>query len=164
MQYNRLGNTGLVVSRIAFGAMTFGSGTFNGFTFSVNGPAADQMVGKLLEAGVNFFDTAASYAEGQSEQVLGKALGTRRKEVVLTTKQFWRMGEGVLNAGLSYRKVIEACHESLRRLGTDYIDLYLMHSFDPHTPFEETARALDHLQQSGKIRYAGFSNFYAWQA
>jgi aryl-alcohol dehydrogenase-like predicted oxidoreductase len=116
-----------------------------------------------MEAGVNLFDTADIYSFGKSEEVLGQALGARRKDVVLATKGFVRLEPGTNKGGLSRRHLIEACEASLRRLGTDYIDLYQAHNFDALTPLDETLRAFDDLTSSGKIRYAGCSNYSGWQ-
>jgi aryl-alcohol dehydrogenase-like predicted oxidoreductase len=163
MQYNQFGNSGLVVSRMAFGAMTFGDYDFGGFKSNVGESEAREMVARALDAGINFFDTANMYAAGQSEEILGKALGQRRQDVVLVTKCFFRTAPAVVHGGLSRRHILDACEASLRRLGTDYIDLYLLHNYDFITPLEETARALDDLQRSGKVRYVGVSNFFDWQ-
>ncbi|MCB9756396.1 MAG: aldo/keto reductase [Myxococcales bacterium] len=164
MQYTQFGRSGLVVSRMTFGAMTFGHLDYNGFQSNVGPKLAREMVARALAAGVNVFDTADMYSAGQSETILGQALGRRRRDVVLSTKVYFRTGEAVLHAGLSRRHIIDACESSLRRLGTDFIDLYLLHNFDPLTPLEETARALEDLQRQGKIRYAGHSNLAAWQS
>jgi aryl-alcohol dehydrogenase-like predicted oxidoreductase len=165
MQYARLGNTGLIISRLAFGAMTFGQGS--GAMASVAKTAqdeADALVHRSLDAGINFFDTADMYADGQSEVMLGKALGRRRPEVVISTKTGFRCGEALIHAGASYGYILAAAEASLRRLGTDYIDLFSIHKPDPFTGFEETARALDNLVQRGLVRYVGYSNLSAWQA
>jgi aryl-alcohol dehydrogenase-like predicted oxidoreductase len=163
MQYQMFGNTGLVVSRLAFGAMTFGSGNLPAI-YKVGQDEAAGLVDRALDAGVNFFDTADAYAEGHSERMLGKILGARRTSVVLATKVGMRTGPGLLETGLSRRHIMAACDASLERLGTDYIDLYIVHRFDPVTPIEETLQALDDLVRTGKVRYAGFSNWSAWQA
>jgi aryl-alcohol dehydrogenase-like predicted oxidoreductase len=165
MQYARLGDTGLVVSRLAFGAMTFGTsqGPFAAVS-KVSPELADQIVGKTLEAGVNFFNTADGYTGGQSEEILGKTLGARRKDVVISTKVGFRTGEALLHQGLSRQHIFASAEGSLRRLGTDYIDVYLVHRVDPLTPVEETAGALDDLVRQGKVRYIGFSNWPAWMA
>jgi aryl-alcohol dehydrogenase-like predicted oxidoreductase len=165
MQYSRLGNTGLVVSRLAFGAMTFGTskGMFAAIS-KVDQTLADQLIGKCIDAGVNHFNTANVYTEGQSETMLGKALGSRRKDVVISTKAGFRTGPALINQGLSRHHLQAACEDSLKRLGTDYIDVYLVHRPDPHTPIEETVEALDALVQQGKVRYVGFSNWSAWAA
>jgi len=165
MQYTRMGNTGLVVSRMAFGAMTFGSssGIFASVS-KVGKSLADEMVGKVLDAGINFFNSADVYTEGQSEEMLGKALGSKRKDVVIATKAGFRSGPALIHQGLSRHHLMEAAEASLRRLGTDYIDVYLVHRFDQHTPVEETVEALDALVKQGKVRYVGFSNWPAWLA
>jgi aryl-alcohol dehydrogenase-like predicted oxidoreductase len=125
--------------------------------------SADSLIGRVLDAGVNFIDTADIYSEGASEKMLGRALGEKRKDVVLATKVFGRMGPGPNDAGLSRGHIFKAVEDSLTRLGTDYIDLYQIHGFDPLTPLEETLRALDDLVRSGKVRYLGCSNLAAWQ-
>jgi aryl-alcohol dehydrogenase-like predicted oxidoreductase len=166
MQYNRLGDTGLIVSRLAFGAMTFGSakGTVFEAISKVDQKLANELVAKALDAGINHFNTADVYTDGQSEEFLAKALGDRRKDVVISTKVGFRSGEALIHQGLSRRHILDAAEGSLRRLATDYIDVYLVHKFDPHTPVEETAEALDSLVRSGKVRYIGFSNWPAWLA
>ncbi len=165
MQYTRLGNTGLIVSRLCFGTMTFGQGE-GAFAnvYKVDQTTAKQMVDKVLETGINFFDTADGYADGQSEVMLGWALNGRRKDVVIATKVGFRTGAALNQAGLSKRHIIASCEASLKRLGTDYIDLYQVHRFDPFTPIEETLEALDFLVRAGMVRYLGFSNWTAWQA
>jgi aryl-alcohol dehydrogenase-like predicted oxidoreductase len=165
MQYARLGNSGLIVSRLAFGVMTFGhdEGPM-GAVWKTGQQEADALVQRSLDAGINFFDTADSYAGGQSEIMLGKALGTRRKDIVLSTKIGFRSGSPLTQAGSSMRHIVNSAEECLKRLNTDYIDLLSIHRFDVHTPFEESARALDNLVTRGLVRYAGFSNFTAWQA
>ncbi len=163
MQYARLGDTGLVVSRLAFGAMTFGSGKFP-TVYKVGRDDAHALVERALAAGVNFFDTADGYADGQSETMLGEALRARRKEVVISTKVGMRVGSAVVQSGLSRRHVLASCEASLRRLGTDYIDVYIVHRFDRFTPLEETLSALDDVVRRGMVRYVGFSNWSAWQA
>jgi len=125
--------------------------------------AANNLVARVLDAGINFFDTANVYSEGESEKMLGKALGKRRQEVVVATKVRSRMGPGTNEVGLSRGHIMQAVEASLTRLGTDYIDLYQIHGFDPITPLEETMRALDDLMHSGKVRYIGCSNLAAWQ-
>ncbi len=165
MQYTTLGHTGLVVSRLAFGAMTFGTGQLvPGVTNNIDQAGADQMVGRVLDAGLNWFDTADAYTNGESEIILGKALGNRRHEVVIATKVGFRLGDAITDTGLSYRHIIASAEGSLKRLGTDYIDLYQLHIPDPLTPLEETVRALDDLVRRGLVRYIGFSNFPAWKA
>lgn len=164
MQYQRLGNTGLVVSRLAFGAMTFTMGNMaNAAIFKVGAELADQLVGQALDAGVNLFDTADVYAAGESERILGQALKSRRKDAIITTKCGSRLGRDVNDAGLSRRHIMSAVDASLERLGTDYIDLYVIHRDDPFTPMEETLVALHDIVKSGKVRYLGFSNWSAWR-
>jgi aryl-alcohol dehydrogenase-like predicted oxidoreductase len=165
MQYQRLGNSGLIVSRMAFGAMTFGQseGLFAAIS-KVGQDLADQLVGRVLDAGVNFFNTADVYTEGQSETMLGKALGARRKDAIIATKVGFRTGPALTDQGLSRHHILASAEASLRRLGTDYIDVYLVHRVDRHTPVEETLEALDALVKSGKVRHAGFSNWPAWMA
>jgi aryl-alcohol dehydrogenase-like predicted oxidoreductase len=124
---------------------------------------ADTLVGMALEAGINFFDTADVYSEGLAEQMLGKALGSKRKDVIVATKVRGRTGAGPNEVGLSRHHIIEGCNASLKRLGTDWIDLYQVHSFDDRTPLEETLKALDDLVHLGKVRYIGCSNFAGWQ-
>jgi len=166
MQYNRLGNTGLIVSRLAFGAMTFGSakGTVFEAVSKVDQALANEIVARALDSGINHFNTADVYTGGQSEEFLGKALGNRRKDVVISTKVGFRSADALLHQGLSRHHILASVDGSLRRLGTDYIDIYLVHRFDAHTPVEETAEALDAVVRSGKVRYIGFSNWPAWLA
>ncbi len=163
MQYTRLGNSGLVVSRLAFGVMTFGTGNMPAI-YKVDDANARALVDRALEAGINFFDTADVYAAGESERMLGRVLGKRRKDVVISTKVGLRTGEALVHTGLSRRHLLASCEASLERLGTDYLDLYIVHRFDPHTPLEETLEALDQLVRAGKVRYVGYSNWTAWQA
>jgi aryl-alcohol dehydrogenase-like predicted oxidoreductase len=164
MKYTTLGHSGLIVSRLSFGAMTFGTGEFHGFKFTVDQPGANAMISRALEAGVNFFDTADMYANGQSEEILGRALGQRRKDVVIATKVAARMSNALINAGISYHHIMAAAEASLKRLGTDYIDLYYLHFDDRITPLEEMLRALENLVHRGLVRYVGFSNFPVWRA
>lgn len=163
MKYQQLGQSGLVVSRIGFGAMTFGQHEYRGFRANVGEREAREMVARALDSGINLFDTADVYAGGQSEEILGRALVGHRDDVVICTKAFFRSGTAVMRAGSSRRHLLSACEASLRRLGTDHVDLMLVHNFDPLTPLEETARALDDLQRQGKVRYTGVSNFHGWQ-
>lgn len=166
MQYNRMGNTGLIVSRLAFGAMTFGSakGTIFEAISKVDQALANELVARALDSGINHFNTADVYTGGQSEEFLARALGSRRKDVVISTKVGFRSGPALVEQGLSRHHIIASAEGSLKRLGTDYIDVYLVHRLDSHTPVEETADALDSLVRSGKVRYVGFSNWPAWLA
>jgi len=143
--------------------MTFGGRGYWTGIGQVQQKEADALVNGAIEGGINFFDTADVYSEGWSEEILAKALGSRRKDIVLATKVRGRTGPGPNDVGLSRRHIVESCEGSLRRLNTDYIDLYQVHSFDPRTPLEETLRALDDLVRQGKVRYIGVSNFTGWQ-
>jgi aryl-alcohol dehydrogenase-like predicted oxidoreductase len=164
MQYTMLGNTGLIVSRLAFGAMTFTSGNRAlGAIYKTDASTATTLVGRALDAGVNFFDTADGYAGGQSEEILGEALKSRRSEVVLATKVGFRTGEPLIRAGLTRRHIHWSIDQSLKRLQTDWIDVYVVHREDRHTPLEETLAALDAVVRSGKVRYLAFSNWSAWK-
>ena len=163
MKTRFLGNTGVRVSELCFGAMTFGGKGYWANIGLVGQKEADDLVNIAIDGGINFFDTADVYSEGMSELLLGKALGTRRNSVVLATKVRGRTGSGPNDVGLSRRHIIDSCNTSLKRLGTDYIDLYQVHSFDPRTPLEETLRTLDDLVREGKVRYVGASNFAGWQ-
>lgn len=164
MKYAKLGNTGLMVSKLSMGTMTFGSDPSIPSVFKVSQEDAEAMVHKALDAGINFFDTADGYSAGQSEEILGKILDKRRQDVVIATKVGFRTGTPVTQAGLSRRHILFSCERSLKRLNTDYIDLYLVHKEDPYTPLEETLEALNYLVQSGKVRYIGFSNWSVWKS
>jgi len=144
--------------------MTFGKDPSVASVYKVNIENARVMVDIAIEAGVNFFDTADGYAGGQSEEILGQVLGKRRHNIVLATKVGFRSGDPVIQAGLSRRHILFSCEQSLKRLGTDYIDLYILHKEDPYTSIEESIRALDDLVRAGKVRYIGFSNWPAWRA
>jgi aryl-alcohol dehydrogenase-like predicted oxidoreductase len=162
MEYRVLGRSGLKVSVFSFGAMTFGgSGMFAsvGNTQSVD---AKSQIDMCLEAGVNLFDTADVYSDGRSEQLLSEALGSRRSQVLIATKFLGQTGPGVNDLGASRRHIINASEASLKRLKTDYIDLYQLHNQDLITPPEETLRALDDLVRAGKVRYVGSSNHSGW--
>ena len=163
MKYKQLGRTGVLVSELCFGTMTFGGRGFWNVIGQLPQNAADDLVARVLDAGINFIDTANIYSEGESEIILGKALGKRRKDVVLATKVHGRTGPGPNETGLSRVHIMQAIEDSLARLGTDYIDLYQIHGYDAVTPIEETLRALDDLVHSGKVRYIGCSNQAAWQ-
>jgi aryl-alcohol dehydrogenase-like predicted oxidoreductase len=164
MKYRLLADTGVFVSELCLGAMTFGG---RGQMWEVIGgldqPAVDAIVHRSLDAGINFIDTADVYSAGESETMVGKALSGRRHDVVLATKVRGRMGRGPNQVGLSRLHIVEAVDASLKRLGTDYIDLYQVHRFDTLTNVEDTLRALDDLVHAGKVRYIGCSNFAAWQ-
>jgi aryl-alcohol dehydrogenase-like predicted oxidoreductase len=165
MQYTTLGNTGLPVSRLAFGAMTFTQGNQNiAAIYKVGAALADELVGQALDAGVNFFDTADQYAGGESERLLGQALARRRDQAIIATKVGFRAGDGLAQAGLTRRHILWSVDKSLARLGTDWIDVYIVHKEDPYTPLEETVAALDAVVRAGKVRYLGFSNWSAWKA
>lgn len=161
MELRNLGGGGVKASALTLGTMTFGHGGDN-LMGQVDGSGARAMVDAALEAGVNLFDTADAYSSGQSEEILGEALGDRRQEVLIATKVNGRMGPGPNDTGQSRKHVLEACEASLRRLKTDYIDLYQVHTIDETTPIEETLRALDDLVREGKVRYIGCSNYSAW--
>jgi len=163
MKMRFLGKSGLKVSELCFGTMTFGGRGYWTIVGQIDQKQADILTNTALEAGVNFFDTADVYSLGWAEEILGKALGNRRKDVILATKVRGRMGPGPNEVGLSRHHILEGCNASLKRLGTDYIDLYQVHSFDFTTPLEETLRALDDLVRQGKVRYIGCSNFPGWQ-
>jgi aryl-alcohol dehydrogenase-like predicted oxidoreductase len=164
MRYSTFGRTGLFVSELCFGAMTFGGKS--GIWEKIGNTAqqeADRLIGLALDAGINFFDTADVYSEGDSERILGKALGSRRKDIVLASKVRGRMGPGPNDVGLSRVHIMASIDESLRRLGTDWLDLYQIHGYDPLTPLDETLRALDDVVRAGKVRCVGCSNLAAWQ-
>ena len=164
MKYATLGNTGLVVSRLAFGAMTFTAGNQSiPSIFKVGAESARALVARALEAGVNFFDTADGYAGGESETLLGAALREKRNEVVIATKVGFRTGETLTQSGLSRRHILWSIDQSLERLGTDWVDVYIAHREDPFTPLEETLAAFDTVVRAGKVRYLGFSNWSAWR-
>jgi aryl-alcohol dehydrogenase-like predicted oxidoreductase len=164
MKYRQLADTGVFVSELCLGTMTFGgTGRIWEAIGGIDQAAVDAIVGRALDAGINFIDTANVYAAGESETMLGKALGSRRASVVLATKVRGRMGPGANQVGLSRLHIKEAIDASLTRLGTDYVDLYQIHRFDALTNIEDTLRALDDLVHAGKVRYIGCSNLAAWQ-
>jgi aryl-alcohol dehydrogenase-like predicted oxidoreductase len=163
MEYRQLGRSGLRVSTLTLGTMTFGGGGKFANVGSTDVDGARRQVDMCLDAGVNLIDTADVYSDGASEEILGQALAGRRDRVLLATKARMAMGDGPNDAGLSRHHLIRACEASLRRLGTDHIDLYQVHEWDGQTPLEETLEALDDLQRAGKIRYAGCSNYAGWQ-
>lgn len=155
MEYRRLGKSGLKVSEICLGTMTFGHGT--------DETESEKMVDLALDAGVNFFDTANSYGEGESEVILGKALKGRRRDAIIATKFFNPMGKGPNDSGMSRVHIMQAIDDSLRRLQMDYVDIYYIHHVDTQTPLDEMLRALDDLVRQGKVRYTACSNYQAWR-
>lgn len=163
MEYRQLGNSGLRVPVLSFGTATFGGGSefFRAWGNS-DVAAARRLVDLCLDAGANLFDTADVYSRGASEEILGQALEGRRDKVLISTKATFRMGDGPNNVGSSRFHLLRECEASLRRLKTDYIDIYNLHGFDAQTSLDETLRTLDDLVQSGKVRYIGCSNFSGW--
>jgi len=163
MEFRQLGKSGLKVPALSFGTGTFGGGTefFKAWGAS-DVVEATRLVDVCLEAGVNLFDTADIYSNGLSETILGKAIAGRRDKVLISTKATFRMGDGPNDLGSSRHHLITACDASLRRLGTDYIDIYHLHGFDALTPVEEVLSTLDNLIKSGKVRYIACSNFSGW--
>jgi len=163
MQYTNLGATGMTVSRICLGCMSYGNPQWRPWV--LDEAAAQPFFRHALDNGINFFDTSNMYSLGVSEEITGRALRSMAKldEVVIATKVFFPMNDAPNMRGLSRKNITQACEASLRRLGIETIDLYQIHRFDPSTPMEETAAALDHLVTSGKVRYIGASSGYAWQ-
>ena len=165
MQYTTLGHSGLKISRIALGCMSFGD-TARGFNeWALDDSAGEPLFRQAVELGITFWDTANAYGYGTSEEIVGRAISkyTRREDVVLATKVFFKMHDGPGGSGLSRRAILEQLDDSLRRLGTDYVDLYQIHRFDPETPVEETMEALHDVVKAGKARYIGASSMRAWQ-
>ncbi len=163
MQYLALGQTGLKVSRICLGMMTYGSKQWRDWVLDEE--TGRPIIRRALELGINFFDTANVYSDGVSEEITGRALRdfAKRDEVIIATKVFFPMGQKPNQGGLSRKHILAAIDDSLRRLGTDYVDLYQIHRFDPHTPIAETLEALHDVVKAGKARYLGASSMYAWQ-
>jgi aryl-alcohol dehydrogenase (NADP+) len=163
MEYVRLGNTGLKVSRLCLGCMTYGSSKWRPWVLDEEPSRA--FIKRAIEQGINFFDTADMYSNGASEEVLGRALKdyAKRHEVVIATKVFHEMGDRPNDRGLSRKHIFDAIDASLRRLGTDHVDLYQIHRWDHETPIEETLAALDDVVRAGKVRYVGASSMFAWQ-
>ena len=161
MKYRPLANTGVFVSELCLGAMTFGSQWE--MIGALDQKEADELVHRSLDEGVNFFDTADVYSSGESEEILGRSLKSKRHDVVIATKVRGRMGPGANQVGLSRLHIMQAVEASLKRLGTDYIDLYQIHRSDPETDIEETLIALTDLVRAGKVRYIGCSNMEAWE-
>ena len=163
MKYVNLGRTGLRVSRICLGTMTFGSPAWRSWVLSEED--SRPFLKSALEFGINFFDTADMYSIGVSEEIVGRAIRdfTKREQVVIATKAFFPMGDSPNDRGLSRKHLFDAIDASLGRLGTDYVDLYQIHRFDPHTPIDETLETLNDIVRAGKTRYIGASSMYAWQ-
>jgi aryl-alcohol dehydrogenase-like predicted oxidoreductase len=165
MEYHKLGSTGADVSKICLGCMSFGDPQRGGHPWSLNEEAATPIIRQAIDAGINFFDTANVYSDGTSEEIVGKVLAehTNRDEIVLATKVHGAMRRGPNGWGLSRKAIMSEIDSSLRRLRTDYVDLYQIHRFDTRTPIEETLEALHDLVKAGKVRYIGASSMYAWQ-
>ncbi len=166
MKYNLLGNTGLRVSELCLGTMTFGGKGYWTAIGTLPQDGVDELVKRSVDAGINFIDTANVYSEGLSEQMTGQAihnLGLNRYDLVIATKVRGRMSDGPNGSGLTRKHIMQQVDESLKRLNTDYIDLYQIHGYDPLTPLQETIWTLDDLVKSGKVRYIGCSNLAAWQ-
>ncbi|TRM10658.1 aldo/keto reductase [Lentibacillus cibarius] len=165
MDYVKLGNTGLDVSRICLGTMSFGEAARWYHKWVLDEEKSRPIIKKALELGINFFDTANMYADGTSEEFLGRALKdfANRDEIVLATKVYYQMHDGPNGSGLSRKAIMSEIDKSLSRLGTDYVDLYIIHRWDEHTPIEETMEALHDVVKSGKARYIGASSMSAWQ-
>jgi aryl-alcohol dehydrogenase-like predicted oxidoreductase len=163
MEYRALGRSGLRVSVLTMGTMTFGGTGAFADVGSTDVEEAERQVDICLDAGVNLIDTADVYSSGLAEEILGQVLRGRRDRVLVATKVRMGMGRGPNDSGLSRHHIISGCEASLRRLGTDHIDLYQVHEWDGQTPLEETLHALDHLVRSGKVRYVGVSNYTSWQ-
>jgi aryl-alcohol dehydrogenase-like predicted oxidoreductase len=165
MDYINLGKTGLKVSPLTLGCMTFGIPERGTHPWTLGEAESRPIIQRAVELGINFFDTANSYSDGTSEEIVGRALKdfTRRDEVVIATKVFFPQGKGPNRGGLSRKALMTEIDNSLRRLGTDYVDLYQIHRWDPATPIEETLEALHDIVKAGKARYIGASSMYAWQ-
>ena len=165
MDYVKLGNTGLEVSKICLGCMSFGEPERGGHPWSLGEESSREIIRAAIEGGINFLDTANVYSAGSSEEITGRAIAdfSSRDEIVLATKVHGRMRQGPNGGGLSRKSIMSEIDNSLRRLGTDYVDLYQIHRFDPSTPVEETVEALHDVVRSGKARYVGASSMYAWQ-
>lgn len=165
MQYTQFGRSGLTVSRLCLGCMSFGDAAAEGHDWTMGEDEARPFFRQALEAGINFFDTANMYSGGTSEEITGRILKdmARRDEIVIATKAHFRWRNAPNTGGLSAKALTHAVDDSLRRLGTDYIDLYQIHRLDPHTPMEEIVETLDAIVRSGKVRYLGASSMYAWQ-
>lgn len=163
MLYSKLGSTGLIVSRLALGTMTFSAGSGNAALARTREAEAVNLVNHAIDAGINFIDTADVYAAGECEEILGRAIAGRRDDVIIATKAGWRTGTQLNRSGLSARHLHWSIDQSLGRLGTDYVDVYIAHRDDTHTPIEETLQALDTIVRAGKARYLGVSNWAPWK-
>ncbi|MBB4684239.1 aldo/keto reductase [Amycolatopsis jiangsuensis] len=163
MEYRRLGRSGLRVSVLTMGTMTFGGKDKFGLLGDTDVAGARRQIDQCLDAGVNLIDTANMYSAGKSEEIVGEAVSGRRDQVLISTKVRFAMGKGPNDDGLSRHHIVAQAEASLRRLGTDHIDLYHVHEWDGQTPLEETLEALDTLVRSGKVRYLGVSNYSGWQ-
>ncbi|MBD1598372.1 aldo/keto reductase [Pseudomonas typographi] len=165
MKYQKLGRSGLDVSRLCLGCLTYAPPSRSGYAWSLDEEQSRPFIRQALELGINFFDTSNAYGKGASEEILGRALKdfARRDEVVITSKVCMPMRPGPNGSGLSRKAILHEADQSLKRLGTDYIDLYEIHRWDYHTPLEETLEALHDLVKMGKVRYLGASSMYAWQ-
>jgi len=165
METTRLGRTGLEVSRLCLGCMSYGDPARGNHAWTLSEEQSRPFVRRALELGINFFDTANVYSDGTSEEIVGRVLKehARRDEIVIATKVHGRMFRGPNGAGLSRKAILSEIDHSLRRLGTDYVDLYQIHRWDPRTPIEETLEALHDVVKAGKARYIGASSMYAWQ-
>jgi 1-deoxyxylulose-5-phosphate synthase len=165
MEYVKLGRTGLDVSRVCLGCMTYGEPQRGNHAWTLDDAASRPLIRKAVDLGINFFDTANVYSDGSSEEIVGRVLKefTQRDAIVLATKVHGRMHAGPNGMGLSRKSIMAQIDHSLRRLGTDYVDLYQIHRWDPHTPIEETLEAMHDVVKAGKARYIGASSMYAWQ-
>src|SRR4051794_39488614 len=165
MDYVQFGSTGLRVSRICLGCMTYGVPDRGAHTWTLNEDKSRPLLKQALQLGINFFDTANTYSDGTSEEIVGRALRDfgRREELVIATKVFYPMRKDVNARGLSRKQIMTEIDASLRRLGTDYVDIYQIHRWDRHTPIEETLAALHDVVKAGKARYIGASSMWAWQ-
>ncbi|HHT16361.1 MAG TPA: aldo/keto reductase [Papillibacter sp.] len=163
MRMRQIGKTGISVSEICLGTGSFGGLGMYKMSGDIQQDEADRIVGLALDSGINFFDSAEIYSDGLAEEILGKALGARRKDAVIVTKVAPKRPSETSKGGFTYKHVMEVCEGSLKRLGTDYIDIFELHIFDPTVPLEETLKALDDLVRQGKVRCVGCSNFAGWQ-
>lgn len=165
MEYTRLGSTGLTVSRLALGCMSYGAPDRGEHSWTLDEATSRPFIQRAIELGFNFFDTSNSYSDGTSEEIVGRALNdfARRDEIVIATKVYYPWRKRPNTGGLSRKALLTAVDDSLRRLGTDYIDLYQIHRWDYETPIEETLQALHDIVKSGKVRYLGASSMFAWQ-